>query len=128
MEEKIKQNFVIVCESAIIDKNTNNLYLLGIFSNIRAAGIPAVHPSFVVVTNFEGGEKEHAHKIIIRYEDGLEIAKLEGKILFNKDHHNAQYIGKFLGLPFPKFGVCYAYIYIDDVEQPLKAKINVVGS
>jgi len=123
---EINQNFAIICESAVIDKYTNNLYLLGIFSNINAVGVPAVHPSFAVVTNFSGGEGEHNHKIIIRHEDGTEIGKLEGKINFGGTEKNAQYIGRFLGFPFPKYGKYFAHIYIDDDEQPLKGKITVI--
>ena len=123
---EINQNFVVVCESAVIDKFTNNLYLLGVFSNINTAGVPAVHPSFAIVTNFTGGEGEHNHKIIIRHEDGTEIGKLEGKIKFGGNNKNAQYIARFLGFPFPKYGTYYANIYIDEEEQPLKGKINVI--
>jgi len=123
---KIKQNFTIICESAVIDKFTNNLYLLGVFSNINTGGIPAIHPSFAIVTNFSGGENEHNHKIIIRHEDGTEVGKLEGKINFGVGDQNAQYIGRFIGFPFPKYGKYHVYIYIDDVEQPINAKINVI--
>lgn len=125
---EIKQNFVIICESAVIDKYTNKLYLLGIFTNINTKGVPAVHPVFTVVTNFSGGEGEYVHKIVIRHADGTEIGKLEGKINLGHDSKNAQYIGRFVGFPFPKYGTYYVYIYVDDVEQPLKARIDVVES
>lgn len=121
---EIKQNFVIVCESAVIDKYTNKLYLLGIFTNISAKTFPAVHPFFTVVTNFREGVGEHPHKIVIRHEDETEIVKLEGKINCESGK-NAQYIGRFIGLTFPKAGIYYAYVYIDNIEQPIKAKINV---
>lgn len=122
---EIKQNFTIICESAVIDKDTNKLYLLGIFTNINTKGVPAVHPLFTVVTNFSGGKGEHNHKITIQDDNGVEMGKLEGKINFGDGDQNAQYIGRFLGFPFPKYGTYYAYIYVDGIEQPLKARVNV---
>lgn len=123
----IKQNFIIVSESAIIDKFTNNLYLLGIFSNINTVNVPAIHPSFTITTNFSDGEGEHFHKIIIKHEDGIESGKLEGKINFINGQ-DAQYIARFIGFPFTKYGVYYINVYIDDKEQPLKARIVVKKS
>ncbi|MEW6407800.1 MAG: hypothetical protein AB1465_03860 [Patescibacteria group bacterium] len=121
----IQQNFVIVSESAIIDKFTNNLYLLGIFSNINTTNVPAIHPSFTITTNFSGEDGEHDHKILIKHEDGTEIGKLEGKIKF-VGGQNTQYIGRFIGFPFPKYGIYNISIFIDNKEQPLRAKINVI--
>src|SRR3989344_3659592 len=123
---EIKQNFAIICESAVIDKFTNKLYLLGIFSNISTKGVPTIHPSFVIVTKFSNGSGEHPHKIVIRHDDGTEVGKLEGKINFG-NNQDAQYIGRFIGVPFPKDGIYYAYIYVDDIEQPIKAKFNIVN-
>lgn len=125
---EIQQNFAIICESAVIDKYTNKLYLLGIFTNINAKNVPAIHSGLVVVTNFSGGAGEHDHKIIIKHDDGTEIGRLEGKIRFSPEGKNTQYIGRFIGVPFPKYGAYYAYIYVDNQEQPLKAKINVVSA
>lgn len=121
----IKQNFVIICESAIIEKDTNNLYLLGIFENISVPGIPAIQAKFAVVTNFEGGAGEHAHKILIRHESGGELAVLNGNINFGSNQ-KAQYIGKFIGFQFPKFGKYIIEIYIDEILQPLNGELNVI--
>lgn len=125
--ESIKMNFVIVCESAVVDKYTNNLYLLGIFSNINTKGVPTAHPAFNVVTNFSGEGGEHVHKIVISYEDGTEIGRLEEKINFGSGaNRNTQFIGRFMGFPFPKYGLYNVRVYIDEEEQLLKARINVV--
>lgn len=121
----INQNFVIICESAIIEKETNNLYIFGVFENMFAPKIPAVQPRFAVVTNFKGGTGEHSHKIIIRHESGNEIAKLEGKINFGSNQ-KAQYIGKFIGLPFSRFGKYTVEIYVDEILQPLAGELNII--
>ena len=121
----IKQNFILICESAVIEKDTNNLYFLGVFDNISAPRIPAIQPKFAVVTNFEGGEGEHSHKIVIRDQSGNEVVKLEGKINFISNQ-KAQYIGKFIGFSFPKFGEYVIEIYVDEILQPLTGKLNVI--
>ncbi len=120
----IKQNFILICESAVIEKDTNNLYLLGIFDKIFAPRTPAIQPRFAVVTNFEGGTNEHDHRIVIRHESGNEIAKLEGKINFGSNQ-KAQYIGKFIGLPFPKFGKYIVEIYVDNILQLLTSSLVI---
>src|SRR3989344_3668110 len=99
----IKQNFIIICESAVIEKDTSNLYILGTFENIYFSKTPALHPKFAVVTKFEEGIGEHSHKIVIRHESGEEAGKMEGKIIFGSNQ-KAQHIGKFIGFLFPKFG------------------------
>jgi len=121
----IKQNFIIICESAVIEKDTNNLYLLGTFENVFAPGAPAIQPKFAVVTNFEGGTGEYSHKIVIRHESGDELATLEGKINF-VSNQKAQYIGKFIGLQFPKFGKYVIEIYVNNTIQPLAGSLNVI--
>lgn len=121
----IKQNFVIICESAIIEKDTNNLYFLGIFEIIFVPREPALQPKFAVATSFEGGSGEHNHRIVIRHEFGDEIVKLEGKINFGSNQ-KAQYIGKFIGLSFPKFGKYVIEIYVDNTLQPLTGSLNVI--
>ena len=120
----IKQNFVIICESAIIEKDSNNLYLLGIFENIITPKLPAIHPKFAVVTSFEGGSDEYDHKIVIRHEDGSEAAKLEGKIKFS-ENQKAQYIGRFIGFPFTKPGKYTFEIYLNENMQPLTSSLNI---
>ncbi len=122
----IQQNFVIVCESAIIEKDNNNLYILGVFENIFAPGIPVIQPKFAIVTSFQADTGEHRHEIVIRHESGDEIGKLDGKIKFSSSQ-KSQYIGRFIGFPFPKFGKYIIEIYIDGVLQPLKGELNVVA-
>lgn len=123
----ISQNFVIICESAIIEKDTNNLYLFGIFENVSAPDVPVMQTKFAVVTNFKGGVGEHDHKIIIRHEHELggEIKKLEGKINFSQNQ-KAQYIGRFFGFTFSKFGKYIIEIYVDNILQPLTGEINLI--
>ena len=120
----IKQNFIIICESAVIEKETNNLYLLGIFDEMFGPSVPIIQPKFAVITNFKGGSGEHIHQITIRHESGDEIAKLEGKINFGSNQ-KAQYIGKFIGLPFPKFGKYTIEIYLDNILQSSTGELNV---
>lgn len=120
----IKQNFLIVCEAAIIDKDTNNLYLLGIFEKIFAYVIPAIQPQFTVVTKFEDGTGIHNHQIVISHNKRGEIAKLDGKLDFSIAT-SSQYIGKFIGFPFPEFGEYTVEVYLDGILQPLKARLTV---
>lgn len=119
------QNFVIVCESAIIEKDTSNLYILGTFDNVIAQTVPTIQQKFSIVTNFKDGDGEHKHKILIRHEGGGEIAVLEGKISFGSTK-KAQYIGKFIGVPFEKFGKYIIEIYVDNILQPLTGELNVI--
>src|SRR5258706_491008 len=108
----MQQNFIIVCETAVVDQQSNNLSLFNIFSNINTIGVPAIHPSFTVVTNYSGGNGEYDYGVSISHEDGIEIAKMDGKINFGEGK-NAQFISKFVGLSFPKFGNYYIKTTID---------------
>lgn len=120
----MKQDFVIVCESAIVDKQTNNLYILGIFENINAPNLPAIHPKISVVTKFSGGNGEHNHRIIIRHENGDKLVEFPGKINFGSTGQ-AQYIGSLIGLPFKQYGKHIIEIYVDNILQPMVGTINI---
>lgn len=119
----IKQNFAIICESAIIDKITNNLYLLGIFENTITSKLPVIS-RFAMVTKFEGGSGEHDHEIIIYDPSGNSIADLKGKINFGTNQ-KAQYIANFRGLQLNYFGNYKIEIYVDNILQPLNNSLNV---
>jgi hypothetical protein len=121
---KIKQNFVIVCDSTIVEKDTNNLSLIGIFDSVHAPKVPMIHSKFCVVTNFEGDTGQHKHKIIIKKETGEEVVKLEGPINFG-DEGKAQHIGRFFGTRFPVLGRYIVEIYLDDEIQPLNSSIKL---
>lgn len=120
----IKQKFVLICESTIVDKDTNTLSVFSMFENISTNKLPLSYPKFCVVTNFEGGVGEHSHKILISHESGDEIAKLEGKINF-ASNPRAQYIGNFIGISLPKFGKYAVEIYVDNILQPLSSSFSV---
>lgn len=122
----MKQEISIICESVILDKNTNKISLIGMFDNMTSAGVPTVYPKFSVFTRFEGGEGEHNHKIIVRHEAGNPIAELSGKINFGTNK-KAQYVGEFIALPFPSFGKYKIEIYIDNELQPMTNNIEVVS-
>ena len=125
VQENIKLNFVIICESVIVDKETNNLSFLNIFENIIASGVPAIHPKFTIITKFEGGVGEHNHKIIISHESIGGVGTLSGKINFG-ENQKTQYIGRFVGFTFPKFGKYMIEIYVDSHLQPLKGSLEVI--
>ncbi len=120
----MRQEFVIVCESAIVAKDTGNLYILGIFENVSVPGVPVLQPKLVVVTRFSEATGEHKHEIVIRHDSGIETARLQGKINFGTNN-KAQYIGTFIGLTFPKIGMYYIEIYADGILQPMKGEFNV---
>ena len=50
---RAKINFIIVCNQAFISARTNNLNLIGIFSQITSQYFPTHHPRFSLVINFD---------------------------------------------------------------------------
>lgn len=122
----MKQNLLILCESAIIEAETNKLSLIGIFENMRSDDTPTIYPKFTVFTRFEEGSGQHDHKILIRHEDSGDIVvELSGKINFGANG-KAQYIGNFIGIPFPKFGKYKIEIYVDNLLQPASNYLEVI--
>jgi len=119
----MKQNFLLVCESVILDKLTGNMSLIGLFDKFMSPGTP-IFANFAVVTRFEGGSGEHNHKILVKNSSGSEIARLEGKIKFG-ENNNTQYIGRFAGLPLKEFGKYMIEAYVDDELQPVNSTFNV---
>lgn len=121
----MKQNFIILCESAILEKDTEKISLIGLFEKIITDTVPIIYPKFSVVTRFEDGVGQHDHKILILHEESKKtIAELPGKIIFS-DNRKAQYIGTFVGIPFSAFGKYKIETYVDNELQPINAYLEI---
>ena len=121
----MKHNTLILCESVILEQGTNKVSLIGLFEGMTSVNVPSIYPKFAIFTRFEEGDGSHDHRILIRPEESKEeIVKLDGKINFSAEG-KAQYVGNFIGLPFPKFGKYIIEIYVDNVLQELAGSINV---
>jgi len=74
----MKTKLFLVCESAVIDRNTNNLSIFNILEEISAQGFPLIIPKLFVVYVLERKESEDASP-----EFNLRIIQ-EKKYLFDK--------------------------------------------
>lgn len=122
----MKQSTLLLCESIIIEKDTNKLSLIGLFDKITANKLPIPYPKFAILSRIEEGKGQHDHKITIKHsESNAVVAQLPGKINFG-DSGRSQYIGNFIGVQFNEFGKYIIEIYINDKLQPLTTYIEIV--
>ncbi len=121
-----QQDFVIVCEQVLIDKQSHSLSLINAFENINGAKLPIIHSKFAVVTKFKGGEanKKLSHQILVKDDKKFEIARIDSEILFS-ENGKAQAVGYFMNTKFPEFGTYNIEIYLDGELQPLSTEINI---
>ena len=113
----IKPTLLIMCDSAIIDRDTSKISLIGIFEGFKSKSKPAIYPQFTIFTRFENGDGKHSHNVKIRQNNSKNIiAELKGEINFSIKG-NAQHVGSFIGLPFPDFGKYTIEVYLDDNDD-----------
>jgi len=105
-----KLNSIIICEEAVLSKETNNLSLINTFDSIRATGFPARHPKFVVVASVIADEGSHTERMVIKKGD-TEIISAQNNFT-GKSH---RWISHFLGTLFPEEGLYEIAYYLDGI-------------
>lgn len=114
----IKPNFIITCEQAFLTAGTNNLNLIGIFTNIHASQFPLTYRHFALVANFEIGERgSHELETIMKDPEGKET--LRSKLSVNVTTSPFQVIANLENVPFSKPGNYELSVLLDG---------NIVGS
>lgn len=109
----------------------NKLNILGIFTNIYANKVPAVHPQMQLVTMLEFDSMEVGDKnlkIVLVDEDGRELFSISGAIKVERapegrqiSHHS---IFTFNNLNFPAFGE-YEFIILVDNDKKGSVSLGV---
>jgi hypothetical protein len=78
----MKVPLAVVCDAANVSRE-GKLNILGVFSALRAAQLPYVHPTLTLVVALEATYTERGeHTIDIRLvdADGVELLKLDGRV------------------------------------------------
>ena len=123
-----KLNYSIVCENAIIDADSKNLYILGVFDKINADKFPALNPhKMVVVINASGEPGTHSLLVKIKNKNNnQEIADLSGELIISaQEGAKAQFRGVFYNVLFPERGFYYIEVSINNEIQSLKTEFFV---
>lgn len=92
--------FVLACDNAIVDTE-NKVSIIGIFSEIRAASFPALHPELFIVVGIRGVAKDYPITIIIKNDDEV-VIEGGGLVHIAEDGKAAIYLSKFIGNVFKK--------------------------
>lgn len=76
----LKINYFHVCETAIVDSQTNSLSIIGIIDNINAPNFPALHPQMTIVASFEADKPGIYDVELVFLDEKAEILKNQNKI------------------------------------------------
>lgn len=120
-------NCLIVCNDAIIDKDSSNLYVLGIFDRIKVVDFPAIHNKMVVVVSASGDPGTYDLKVKIKKKkNNEEIANLSGGLIISsQEGAKAQFRGFFYNVILPERGFYFIEISIDEKVQNIKTEFFV---
>ena len=94
-----KLQFIVVCEHAFLSAGSNNLNIIGVFSQINAAKFPFNYPRFSLVVNFDTDAA--AQRVLatdILDPNGKQIAHTELPV--NVTAGNMQVIANFENMQF----------------------------
>ena len=99
----IKPNFIIACEQAFLTAGTNNLNLIGIFTNIHASQFPLTYRHFALVANFDIEERgSYELETVMKDPEGKEVVR--SKLQANITANPFQVIANLENVIFPKPG------------------------
>lgn len=106
------------CDGVHLDRGSGKYYLMGIFSNIRAAKFPVVHPQmfwFIILTEVTVGR--HVLKISLGLPAEDPIMNLERPFVSRSPAHRLHLVNQINNLKFDKPGNYSAVVEVD--EDPL---------
>ena len=75
----MKITYLHFCETAIVEQDSGNLCIIGIFENINVKNFPAEHPIMSFVAGFEGEQGEYKVEVIFS-DKKEEILKLDSNL------------------------------------------------
>jgi hypothetical protein len=115
----MKVPLAVICDAANVSRE-GKLNILGVFSALRAASFPCVHPSLTLVVGLEATFTERGeHMIDIRLvdADGGEILKLDGHVNVQSERPGrpivSQAILQLNNITFPRPGTYTVDILVD---------------
>ncbi len=112
----ISLQFIVVCDQAFLAAGSNNLNIIGIFSQINAAKFPFAYPHFALVVNFDAAKAgRHVLHTSVVDPAGNEIAHTDLPVTVAAG--NMQVIANFENLQFAAPGEYILQVMIDG--QPL---------
>jgi hypothetical protein len=108
----LKTNFIITCDQAFLTAGSNNLNLIGIFSQINAELFPVKYPRFALVANFDV-EKLGDHTLETKIIDpnGAQIGQVRMNV--NISSSPFQVIANFENLTFGIPGRYELHVLLD---------------
>ncbi|PJA86575.1 MAG: hypothetical protein CO141_04045 [Candidatus Moranbacteria bacterium CG_4_9_14_3_um_filter_42_9] len=109
----VKLNFLHVCENAFTSSD-GKLNIIGIFNQINATNLPALHPRLMIVTSLAGEVKGYMESIEIISPKGQVIAKAGNPIEIFKEDGSANFIADFVGIVFPDEGKYKITVKVDE--------------
>ncbi|MDP2647807.1 MAG: hypothetical protein Q8P35_00985 [Candidatus Yanofskybacteria bacterium] len=129
----IKTNFILTCEQAFLTAHTNNLNLIGIFTNINAEHFPLVYRRFDLIINFDIDTPGiRTLRTVVTDNEGATI--VQSDVAVNVTSATFQVITHFENLTFAKPGKYELKVYVDNhyigsrvltVNPVLQQKTNI---
>ncbi len=111
----MKTNFILICDQAFLTAGSNNLNLIGIFTQINSQQFPVRYPHFALVVNFDATSMG-AHTLNTKIIDpnGVQLAQASAPIDIKSSPF--QIITNFENLTFNTPGTYEIKIALDSTD------------
>jgi hypothetical protein len=110
----ITTQFILTCEYAFLSAGSNNLNLIGIFSQINADRFPFAYPRFAMVINFDATTSgQHVLRTVILDPSGKQIGQTDLPVAVTPG--NMQVIAHFENMQFAIPGTYVIQISLDGI-------------
>ncbi len=111
----IKPHFIVLCEQAFLSAGSNNLNLIGMFTQINADKFPFTYPRFALVVNFDAAVAgQHVLRTVLTDPAGTAIANTDLPVAVMPG--NMQVIANFENM---RFGLPGQYTFTAHLDGQL---------
>ncbi len=113
---QLRVNFLHMCDTAFISQN-GTLNIIGIFENINAETLPAVHTRMTAVVNISGTKGTHKIKLrLIGPSDTDAIPSTEGTYPIHDEKQKIGIIQEIINAKFTVEGIYRLVVYSNEQE------------
>lgn len=106
---------LVLCDQVIEDKRTNNKTLVGLFSSIMTAQVPAVHPRMYLLASLTSGRGEWPFSVRIASPSGRELLRMQDTARFVDPLAVHDLVIELRNLPLEEAGVHFVDLLIGEV-------------
>jgi len=105
---------LVICDDVIEDKRSGNKSLIGLFNNVSAAQLPAIHPRMFLMASLTSGLGAWTFSFRISAPSGREVLRMQDTITPADPLAVHDLVVELRNLPLEEEGVYFVDLLVED--------------